>query len=240
MRPPVRREVPGSGKLRNAATPSAARPPPRWGKPFSPSPPFRRPGESMAKRVVKLNVNGVDRELLIEPMDVLLDVLRDDINLTGTKRGCDMGTCGCCTVLVDGEARLSCLTLAATMEGTGITTIEGLGSSDAMNPVQRAYYEEGGSQCGFCTPGFVMATMDLLKTTPNPTDTQIREGLSGNLCRCTGYIKIFDAVRRAALEMRAPDPDTLTAEPVVPAHAVTVQGPSGNGGSGKATKEVAQ
>jgi carbon-monoxide dehydrogenase small subunit len=121
--------------------------------------------------------------------------------LKGTKRGCDMGTCGCCTVIVDGEARLSCLTLASNMEGRRITTIEGLGSPTDMHPVQRAFSDVGGSQCGFCTPGFIMSTKALLDRDAAPSLPVIQEHLSGNLCRCTGYVKIFEAVESAAREL---------------------------------------
>ncbi|HEX9816573.1 MAG TPA: (2Fe-2S)-binding protein, partial [Candidatus Thermoplasmatota archaeon] len=127
------------------------------------------------------------------------------VGLTGTKRGCDMGTCGCCTVLVDGENRLSCLTLAAQVAGKDIATIESLGSPSALHPLQRAFSDIGGSQCGFCTPGFIMTSKALLDRHPHPSDHEIKEAISGNLCRCTGYIKIVDAIKTAAKEL-TPEP----------------------------------
>lgn len=152
-------------------------------------------------RLLKLNVNGVDREVAAEPQAILLDVIRETLHLTGTKRGCDMGTCGCCTVLIDGESRLSCLTLAAQAAGHKVTTIEALGTPANLHPIQRAYSDVGGSQCGFCTPGFIMTTKALLDRNAAPTDGEIREAISGNLCRCTGYIKIIGAVRKAAQDL---------------------------------------
>lgn len=156
----------------------------------------------MKKSIAKINVNGTVREVAVRPQDVLLDTLREELNLTGTRRGCDMGTCGCCTVLIDGRPRLSCLTLTLETEGARIGTIEGLPDRGELHPVQRAYHDSGGSQCGFCTPGFIMSTVALLEQNPDPTDSEIRAALSGNLCRCTGYIKIFEAVRTAAAELR--------------------------------------
>jgi aerobic-type carbon monoxide dehydrogenase small subunit (CoxS/CutS family) len=154
------------------------------------------------KRLVTLRVNGVERQSAIEENAILLDVLRESFGLTGTKRGCDLGTCGCCTVVVDGKAQLSCLTLACTVAGSAIETVEGVGSSEALHPIQRAYHELGASQCGFCTPGFIMATKAFLAANPEPTNEEIREALAGNLCRCTGYVKIFEAVQVAAAQMR--------------------------------------
>jgi len=156
-----------------------------------------------AKRIINLNVNGSAREVLAEQSAVLLHVLREGLGLTGTKEGCDMGTCGCCTVIIDGEARLSCLTLAASAEGKRITTLESLATGADLHPLQRAFHECGGSQCGFCTPGFIMTAKALLDREPEPDRARIEEAISGNLCRCTGYIKIVDAVERAAKEMRA-------------------------------------
>lgn len=155
------------------------------------------------KRLMTFRVNGATRTVAARPNDVLLDVLREEMDLTGTKRGCDMGTCGCCTVMIDGVARLSCLTLAQTVEGADITTVEGVTPGNGgLHPIQRAFCEEGGSQCGFCTPGFIMTTTALLREVPDPTDGELREALSGNLCRCTGYVKILEAVKRASKEMR--------------------------------------
>ncbi len=153
----------------------------------------------MARKVVKFDINGSSQETAIREYDVLLDVIRENLNLTGTKRGCDMGTCGCCTVLIDGQARLSCLTMA--LEGVGkiITTIEGL-KSPVIHPLQRAFAESGGSQCGFCTQGFIMTAKALLDENPSPSRSDIEEAISGNMCRCTGYIKIVDAIENVALK----------------------------------------
>ena len=152
-----------------------------------------------------MRVNGAEREVAVPDQAILLDVLREKLGLTGTKRGCDMGTCGCCTVVVDGESRLSCLTLAAQVEGKEISTIESLGAPNALHPLQRAFSDIGGSQCGFCTPGFIMTSKALLDRHAAPSDHEIKEAISGNLCRCTGYIKIVDAIKTAAKEL-APEP----------------------------------
>ncbi|MEA3198813.1 MAG: aerobic carbon-monoxide dehydrogenase small subunit [Thermoplasmata archaeon] len=170
----------------------------------------------MTKRLTTFRINGAEKTLAVEPQALLLDVLREDAGLTGTKRGCDMGTCGCCTVLVDGVARLSCLTLASTVAGQEITTIEGLGEGKGMDPIQRAFHEQGGSQCGFCTPGFIMTTKALLDRTPDPGDHEIREAISGNLCRCTGYVKIIEAIQRAAKERRGDENPLITVDGVAP------------------------
>ena len=129
----------------------------------------------------------------------LVDVLREDLQLTGAKEGCGAGECGACTVLVDGRARLSCLMTAAQIQGRRVTTIEGLSENGRMHPVQEAFVENGAVQCGFCTPGMVLTAVDLLSRKPRPTREEIREGLSGNLCRCSGYVKIVDSVEAAAL-----------------------------------------
>lgn len=155
----------------------------------------------MASRILRLRVNGAEREVLVPDQAILLDVVRDELGLTGTKRGCDMGTCGCCTVLIDGESRLSCLTLAAQAEGKDIATIESLGGPSALHPLQRAFSDIGGSQCGFCTPGFIMTSKALLDKHPDPSERDIKEAISGNLCRCTGYIKIVAAVQTAAKDL---------------------------------------
>lgn len=157
------------------------------------------------KRVVTLKANGSTYEVAIRPYDVLLDVIRENLNLTGTKRGCDMGTCGCCAVHIDGRARLSCLTLAAEYASTDkvtheITTIEGLKNKEKLHPLQRAFAEHGGSQCGFCTPGFIMTASAFLKDHPMPSQEEIKEAISGNMCRCTGYIKIVEAIEAVARE----------------------------------------
>jgi carbon-monoxide dehydrogenase small subunit len=128
---------------------------------------------------------------------ILLDLLREDLNLTGTKRGCDLGTCGCCTVLIDGRPTLSCLTLARLADGHVITTIEGVTPPGELNAVQRAFVEHGATQCGFCTPGFVMTAVALLRDHPHPSRDEVIRAISGNLCRCTGYTKIVEAVLAA-------------------------------------------
>ena len=135
---------------------------------------------------------------MVEPWQTLLDTLRYDLGLTGTKEGCGDGNCGSCTVLLDGQAVNSCLVLAIEADGHEITTIEGFCQGGKLHPLQQAFVETGGTQCGFCTPGFVMATYALLRRLPNPSDEEIRAALEGNLCRCTGYTKIIDAVRLAA------------------------------------------
>jgi len=132
----------------------------------------------------------------------VIDILREDLNLTGTKEGCGAGECGGCTILVDGESRLSCLMLAAQLEGRSVTTIEGIASEDRLHPLQEAFVEHGAVQCGFCIPGMVLSAVDLLQRNPNPTRMEIRQGLSGNLCRCTGYQKIVDAVKAGALKIK--------------------------------------
>jgi 4-hydroxybenzoyl-CoA reductase subunit gamma len=155
----------------------------------------------MVKRLLSLNVNDRSREVAASDHALLLEVLRDDLRLTGTKQGCDGGECGACTVLVDDQPRLACITLAAAVEGRAIETIEGLVRSGRMSALQQAFHEKLGTQCGFCTPGMVMAAEALLRREPNPSETQIREALSGNLCRCTGYVKIVQSVQAAALAM---------------------------------------
>lgn len=153
------------------------------------------------RTMIRLEINRAQHEVAVRPYDVLLDVIRETLNLTGTKRGCDMGTCGCCTVLIDGRPRLSCLTLALDAADTTIGTVEGLKTGSCLHPLQKAWAVTGGSQCGFCTPGFLMTSKALLDANPRPSDDQIREALSGNICRCTGYVKIIEAVKRAAAEI---------------------------------------
>jgi carbon-monoxide dehydrogenase small subunit len=156
---------------------------------------------------VRLNVNGHEHEVAVRPYDVLLDTLREDLNLTGTTRGCDMGTCGCCTVHLDGVATLSCLTLTRLAEDKEIRTIEGVAPlGTELHPVQKAFWKQGGSQCGYCTPGFIMTAVALLEKRPNPSDDEIRRAISGNMCRCTGYIKILEAVKVAAKELAGAPP----------------------------------
>jgi 4-hydroxybenzoyl-CoA reductase subunit gamma len=147
---------------------------------------------------VALTVNGRPREEALEDELLLIDYLRGRRGLTGTKRGCDGGECGACTVLVDGAPRLACLTLAASCEGRAIETIEAQGADGRLGALQRAFHEKLGAQCGFCTPGMIMAAEALLRRRPQPSEDQIREALGGNLCRCTGYAKIVEAVRAAA------------------------------------------
>jgi carbon-monoxide dehydrogenase small subunit len=148
---------------------------------------------------VLLTVNGQAREATVEPRVTLADFLREQLRLTGTHLGCEHGVCGACTVLVDGAAVRSCLMFAVQAQGAEVTTVEGIGSPDGgLSPVQAAFRDCHGLQCGFCTPGFVVSVTAFLRENPNPTDTEIREALSGNLCRCTGYQGILKAVRQAA------------------------------------------
>jgi 4-hydroxybenzoyl-CoA reductase subunit gamma len=152
----------------------------------------------MAKRLVALTVNGRPREDAVADHMLLLDYLRQTLGLTGTKEGCDGGECGACTVLIDGEPRLACITLTASCEGRSVETIEGVAIDGRMSRLQQAFHEKLGTQCGFCTPGMIMAAEGLLRRRPSPTEVEIREALSGNLCRCTGYVKIIESVQAAA------------------------------------------
>jgi aerobic-type carbon monoxide dehydrogenase small subunit (CoxS/CutS family) len=147
---------------------------------------------------IKLNVNGRDVDVSTEPDRSLLEVLREDLVLTGTKYGCGEGACGACSVLVDGKKAFSCSTPVSQVAGKSITTIEGLAKGDALHPVQEAFLQASAFQCGYCTPGMIMATIALLGATPMPTDEQICDGMNGHLCRCCGYANIKDAVKRAA------------------------------------------
>ena len=146
---------------------------------------------------LRLTVNGEDREAEVWPGASLLVALREGLGLAGSKNACEQGECGSCSVLLDGELVCACLVLAAQADGGAVETIEGLGQEGALHPVQEAFVQAGAVQCGFCTPGLVMATVDLLARNPRPSDDEVREGLAGNLCRCTGYVKVFDAVRLA-------------------------------------------
>ena len=150
---------------------------------------------------IQLNVNGTVCDLSLEPRKTLLAVLRDRLGLTGTKEGCSTGDCGACTVLIDGEPVTSCLVLAVAAAGREITTVEGIADRDALHPVQEAMVSSGGLQCGFCTPGFIVSSYGLLRKNPSPSEDEIRRALAGNLCRCTGYTKIVEAVQEAAKRM---------------------------------------
>jgi carbon-monoxide dehydrogenase small subunit len=150
-----------------------------------------------------LTVNGESREVLAPVHKTLLEVLREDLGLTGTKHGCELGECGTCTVLVDGEPVLSCLALPITIEGRAIATIEGMADGSELHPLQQAFAELGAAQCGYCTPGILLTAQALLDETPTPTRDAIKEALAGNLCRCTGYTKILDAVELASMRMGA-------------------------------------
>jgi aerobic-type carbon monoxide dehydrogenase small subunit (CoxS/CutS family) len=152
--------------------------------------------------VVILRVNEEERHALVPVHKTLLEVLREDLGLTGTKHGCELGECGTCTVLVDGEPQLSCLLLPIQVEGRAITTVEGMGTTSELHPLQRAFVELGAAQCGYCTPGILLSARSLLERDPAPTRGSIREALAGNLCRCTGYAKIVEAIELAAERMR--------------------------------------
>jgi carbon-monoxide dehydrogenase small subunit len=152
---------------------------------------------------ITLTVNGADREISVPPRRLLSDVLRDDLNLTGTHVGCEHGVCGACTVLIDGRPARSCLTFAVQMEGHEITTIEAVARDGVYSPLQQAMHEEHGLQCGFCTPGIIMTLEAYLRDNPDPSEAEIRDVLSGNLCRCTGYQNIVAAVKKAAAMLRA-------------------------------------
>lgn len=156
------------------------------------------PGSKPKKRLLGLTLNGRWREDAVLETDLLVDYLREVAHLTGTKTGCDGGECGACTVLVDGEAVPSCITLATRCEGRSVETIESLATQGRLSRLQRAFHEKLGAQCGFCTPGMIMAAEALLRRNPAPTEDDIRAALSGNLCRCTGYVKIIESVRAAA------------------------------------------
>jgi len=150
------------------------------------------------KQAVRLNVNGDHHDILVSPNDTLLVVLRDLLGLTGTKYGCGTGDCCACTVFIDGQSMLSCLSLAADIDGSKIKTIEGIAEGHQLHPIQRSFVEKGAAQCGFCTPGMIMTIKSLLEENPNPSEEEARQYLRGNLCRCTGYTKIIDAVLDAA------------------------------------------
>jgi carbon-monoxide dehydrogenase small subunit len=154
--------------------------------------------ERLMKRLLDLRVNGVRREVAVEPNRTLLDLLREDLGLTGTKHGCGEGDCGACVVLLDRMPVNACLVLAMEAEGREVTTIEGVAHGNTLHPVQQAFLEAGAVQCGYCTPGMVLVTVSLLERNPRPSDAEARAAISGNLCRCTGYQKIIEAIGRAA------------------------------------------
>ena len=147
---------------------------------------------------IRLTVNGVTHHLVVEPRRLLADVLREDLGLTGTNIGCEHGVCGSCTVLVDGQSVRSCLMFAVQANGHEVMTVEGLSRAGEMHPLQKAFWEQQGLQCGFCTPGFLMTAYELLQHNPNPSEEEVRSALSGNICRCTGYQHIVNAVQAAA------------------------------------------
>ena len=152
----------------------------------------------VSTRTWSASVNGKSRQIIIRDHDILLDVLRDGAGALGAKRGCDMGTCGCCSVLIDGKPKLSCMTLAVEAEGCEITTVEGLADGHHLHPIQTMFAECGGSQCGFCTPGFLVVCAALLESNPSPTRKEAQDAIEGNLCRCTGYQQIVDSIMEAS------------------------------------------
>ena len=170
--------------------------------------PRKKNAGSRAAAVVSFRVNGEQVHSAFAPHKTLLEVLREDLRLTGTKHGCELGECGTCAVLVDGKPVLSCLVLGLGCEGRHVETVEGMADSRGLHPLQKAFADLGAAQCGYCTPGFLLTAKALLEENPKPTRDQIKEALAGNLCRCTGYIKIFEAVELAAAWMRGE-----TAEP---------------------------
>lgn len=151
----------------------------------------------MHKQLIRFRLNGEEREFAALPNRLLLDALREDLGLTGTKRGCDDSSCGCCAVLIDGVPTLACASLLASCDSCDITTVEGLGTAGALDPAQEGWVECAGAQCGFCTPGFLITTVALLRRNPNPSLEEIRDALSSNLCRCTGYMQIYESVKYA-------------------------------------------
>lgn len=164
---------------------------------------------SREKLRLAFTVNGDARDVVVESYKTLLEVLREDLGLTGTKHGCELGECGACAVILDGELVLSCLVAAVECQGRSTTTVEGLREGPALHPLQSAFADHGAAQCGYCTPGMLLAAKSLLERTPDPSRDQIAEALSGQICRCTGYLQIFDAVAAAAQAMRgepAPGP----------------------------------
>ena len=155
------------------------------------------------KQPLILSINGENRQMLVEPFYSLLDCLRDEAQLTGTKKGCDEGDCGACTVLMDGKPVTSCLVLAHSAHDAEVTTVEGLATREGLHPVQQAFAEYGGLQCGFCTPGLIMSAVGLLEKNSNPTEEEVKYAIGGNLCRCTGYTKVVQAILAAAEKARS-------------------------------------
>jgi aerobic-type carbon monoxide dehydrogenase small subunit (CoxS/CutS family) len=161
----------------------------------------KRAKDLLEKAQVRLNINGETTEVAFAPHKTLLEVLREDLGLTGTKHGCELGECGCCAVLVDGTPVLSCLVLGVAAAGHEVTTIEGMAQGGKLHPLQETFAELGASQCGYCSPGFLLTGKVLLEQNPHPTRDEIKDALAGNICRCTGYMKIFEAVELAAARM---------------------------------------
>jgi carbon-monoxide dehydrogenase small subunit len=168
---------------------------------------MKRP-EPQGRARISLTINDEQRDVVFDGSKTLLEVLREDLGLTGTKHGCELGECGACAVLMDGRPVLSCLVLGVTCEGAEVTTIEGVADGPDLHPLQAALADHGGAQCGYCTPGIVLTARDLLERNANPSRQQIAEALSGNLCRCTGYLQILDAVEAAAKAMATPAGET--------------------------------
>ena len=184
------------------------------------------------RRTIRVTVNGTAFERAVEPRRLLADFLREDLGLTGTHVGCEHGVCGACTVVLDGDSARSCLTLAVQADGAQVETVEGLGTVDALHPLQQAFREHHALQCGFCTPGMLMTALDFLRKYPSPTEEAIRDGLSGNLCRCTGYEHIVRAVRAAATAATAAVAPTEAATTVAATVPETGAGSSPGGEAG--------
>ncbi|MCL4280145.1 MAG: 2Fe-2S iron-sulfur cluster binding domain-containing protein, partial [Ignavibacteriaceae bacterium] len=176
------------------------------------------------KQLIKIKVNGNEYEVAVKPVTTLATLLREELRLTGTKVGCEMGDCGACTVLLNGKAVNSCLVLAIQAEGQSITTIEGIANGENLHPIQRAFDEKGAIQCGYCTPGMVIRTKSFLDETPHPSEEQIKEALSGNLCRCTGYTKIIEAVETAVEYLDGKEPKPIEYQPQKSAMNLSVVG----------------
>jgi carbon-monoxide dehydrogenase small subunit len=160
------------------------------------------------KKIIRVTINDQAHEMAVAPNKTLADLIRYDLGLTGTKKGCDTGDCGACTVILNGDAVNSCLVLAVQADGAVIETIEGLSTDEGLHPLQQAFVEKGAIQCGFCSPGVILSAKNLLDNNPDPTEQEIREGISGNLCRCTGYQKIFEAI-----ESQCPSPRPVQGGP---------------------------